>query len=121
MNVLNDPRKQCCKENGVPVKCIGMCSGHLNDDNDVGWHSKQGNRKKLNKIRSCKKHWNAIRICQNLTKGTILIFFTFLSEIDFTSYYLSTEQFEFIPHSARIQKRRRTMWKLFSCLVSRFL
>ena len=81
MNVLNDPGEQCCKENGVPVKCIGMCSDHLNDDkkNHV---MKQANDQKLIQMGSCKKHWNAIRTCQKLTKGIILIFLTFLSEMN---------------------------------------
>ena len=77
MRVLNDPGRQCCKEHGVPIKCFGMCSGHQNDDKK-NHDMRQANYLKLKQIGSCKKHLNAIRICQNLTKGMLLIFFKFL-------------------------------------------
>ena len=80
MSALNDPEeagRQCCKEKGVPIKCFGMCSGHLNDDDDFMLisihHFRQAKRWKEKQIGSCKKHLNAIRICQNLTKGILLI------------------------------------------------
>ena len=103
MNVLNDPGEQCCKENGVPVKCIGMCSDHLNDDkkNHV---MKQANDQKLIQMGSCKKHWNAIRTCQKLTKGIILIFLTFLSEMNFV-FLTSTISFRIASLFSRLHCR----------------
>ena len=76
MKVLNEPARQCCKENGVPIKCLGMCSGHLNDDTE-SLEMKQANRRELKQIGSCEKHLDSIRVCQEFTKGIILIFVTF--------------------------------------------
>jgi len=57
VNVLNDPGEQCCKDDGVPSKCLGMCNRHFNDD------------KKDHVMKDeCKKVWNEIKNCQDLTK-----------------------------------------------------
>ena len=69
MNVLNDPGEQCCKDDGVPSKCLGMCNRPFNDDNKDHVMKDE-----------CKKVWNEIKNCQDLTKGIIMIVFTFLSE-----------------------------------------
>ena len=76
MKVLNDSGRQCCKENGVPIKCLGMCSGDLNDDTK-NYEIKQANHRELKQIGSCEKHLNVIIVCQEFTKGIILIFLHF--------------------------------------------
>ena len=74
MKDLNEPRMQCCKENGVPIKCLGMCSGDLNDDTKKH-ETKHANHRELKRIGRCEKHLNAIRVCQEFTKGIIPIFY----------------------------------------------
>ena len=78
MKVLNDSGRQCCKENGVPIKCLGMCSG-------------------LKQIGSCEKHLDEIRNCQELTKGIIQISLNFCNV--FLNYIVNRETSLTIPLS----------------------
>jgi len=107
MKDLNEPGVQCCKENGVSIKCLGMCSGDLNDDTKKH-EIKQANNRELKQIGRCEKHLDTIRVCQEFTKDeTIDDQFDTKKEFNSSKQDISTKLDNLIGRQEQGQGKRR--------------